>query len=156
MVFHGARPLLRCSLFLPRFNAASFRDFERSSARSGQSRRGTRSDAQQLGGGGPLASEAVGWWPAALTLPATAAAGALLGSGLALAVSKYQKEKQKQGQLQDAATDTRTGPTGNLMESGWGRQLTEEPGAIRVLTAEDLLAQEHPFLEDDHMVGASF
>ncbi|KAL6770898.1 hypothetical protein ACKKBF_B33150 [Auxenochlorella protothecoides x Auxenochlorella symbiontica] len=36
----------------------------------------------------------------------------------------------------------------------WEEVIASEPGTLRVLTAEALLAQDHPFLEDDHMFSA--
>lgn len=38
--------------------------------------------------------------------------------------------------------------------TGWETELAAQPGTVRVLTSESLLAQDHPFLEDDHMFSA--
>jgi len=157
MVFPGgtSRSLwARSSNLLPRLKSLSSKDLSRTGGRHSQPRRGLRSHAQKFRGTGPFAS-AAGLWPSALTLPATAAAAALVGSSLALAYAKHQQDRQVK-QLQDAGTDARMAPRGNLTASGWAKEVAEEPGSIKVLTAEALLAQDHPFLEDDHMVSAGY
>jgi acyl-coenzyme A thioesterase PaaI-like protein len=147
MVFHGSRPLVaRGSQFLPR-SFGSLGGGRKPDSRFNKS----RSNAQQMRHQGSTssrtgASASSGWWTSPLVLPAATAA--IIGGSLSLAYNKYvlQKDVSITG-LSDDQIAIKNNST-------WAAKISREPGVVKVLDAETLLAQDHPFLEDDHMFSA--
>ena len=147
MVFPGRPLALRSSQFLPRLGSLGSKNTNRGL----HQRRGIRSNAQTLRGGqGPLASASGPWWASTYLLPTAAAA--ILGGGLSYAFSQAQQKNQQEQLLENTNLSSR-GISG-IASKSWAASISQEPGAIKVLDAEALLAQEHPFLEDDHMFSA--
>ena len=158
-----SRPILRSSQFLPRLNLGNkFGGSTHSKHRGLQPRRGLKNNAQQQrGGGGPVASSAASWWASSFTL--STAAAALIGGGLTLAITQTQQYYATQ-QLKENETALHSSPSStsrknskrksSALPPAWTVEVNQEPGAIKVLDAEILLKQDHPFLEDDHMFAA--
>jgi hypothetical protein len=156
------RPLALSAVWLPHLGIGSLTSSKFQKTSSGNSSRhlSQRHSAQQLRGGSsqrPTSSAATSsTWLS--SLPLLPAAGVAIASGLALAT--YQRQKQIDGRNQSEQTSADgqhekiRGQRGSLTAGGWPKDIAEESGSVRVLTADDLLAQEHPFLEDDHMFSA--
>jgi acyl-coenzyme A thioesterase PaaI-like protein len=147
MVFHGGRPLVaRGSQFLPRLS--SLGGGKKPDNRFNQ----RRSNAQQLRQQGTTSSRTAasasfsGWWTSPLVLPAATAA--IIGGSLSLAYNKYILQKDT------ANTSLSLAETAIKNNTAWAAKISEQPDTIKVLDAETLLAQNHPFLEDDHMFSA--
>lgn len=148
MVFPGRPLALRTSQFLPRLGSLG----GRSSDHKLHQRRGLRGNAQTLRGGQPPIASASGpWWASGLLFPTAAAA--LIGGGLSYALSQAQQKSKQHEQLLQSSPSSTTA-RGEMTSKGWAATIAQQPGALKVLDAETLLAQEHPFLEDDHMFSA--
>ena len=118
----------------------------------------SRSNAQQHRQQGSLSSKtgvtasSAGWWTSPLVLPAATAA--IIGGSLSLAYNKFvlgNDDNKTTTLSQQQAEDSKSKKT---MSMAWQRGIGEQPGTIKVLDKEMLLAQDHPFLEDDHMFSA--
>lgn len=162
-------------------NNGKFRNFRSSRGLSGQnSIKGSppggasfsASGTSPNSGGSGFTSSRSSWWKMSAYLSFTALIGAFFGSSLTYVYTDFEKKKKiekierlralaKEQQLQaegvggKTASVGHTKPDGNSVEDvAWHKDIVGERGAVRVLTAEDLLSQEHPFLEDDHMFSA--
>lgn len=135
-----SRPFLRSYTLIPRRAIGG----PGAANQSGSRPHGTRTNAHQatLGSSTPQ-----GWWTSPFVLPTAAAA--IMGGSLALFFSKEQRPLPQRD-------ENSSGTRGSLSTSGinWVEDIAREDGAIKVLTAAALLAQDHPFLEDDHMFSA--
>ena len=134
------RPFLRSYTFIPKRAIGGPGNAHQRGSRP----HGTRTRAHQASLG---SSTPQGWWTSPLVLPTAAAA--IMGGSLALFFSKQQ---QPVPQRDESSTSTRNTISASSIK--WVEDLAREDGAIKVLTAAALLAQDHPFLEDDHMFSA--
>ena len=86
--------------------------------------------------------------------------GAVFGSTMMNGYHEYEKDRKRKNarmammMMEKDGKGMLAGKRG-VGEVAWFDEVAGEDGAVKVLNAEDLIAQEHPFLEDDHMVGLS-
>lgn len=93
-------------------------------------------------------------WIQSVMVPGAAAA---IGSGLVAATYLRQKKQEKDKvavQVSQRLEDVEVPEAGSIVKSGWAHDIASEPGTVRIFTAEELLAEENPYLEDDHMFSA--
>jgi len=163
-------------------NKGKVRDFRSSRGLSGQNpMKSSPSGGASLSASGTSPSNGgsgftsrSSWWKMSAYLSFTALIGAFFGSSLTYMYTDFEKKKKiekieklralaKEKQLHaDGVVERKTASggghcklDGNSVEYvAWHKAIAGERGAVRVLTAEDLLSQEHPFLEDDHMFSA--
>jgi len=151
MVFNGGRPLVaRGSQFLPRIgsslggNRKPDHRFNKSRS-NGQQLRQQGSTSSKTGATAPSA----GWWTSPLVLPAATAA--IIGGSLSLAYNKFVLKNDSKTTLSQQETED---SKNKLNSTAWQQGISDQPGTTKVLDKETLLAQDHPFLEDDHMFSA--
>ncbi len=96
-------------------------------------------------GGAPAAGGGGGGWSTAALLTA----GAAVGTAAGLAGARLLGGGPAPAAAGDAAPRF-----GALAGTPWSEALAAAPGARRVVTGAQLLAEDHPFLEDDHMFAA--
>lgn len=175
-LLRSTRLVQRCIAFGGRGSRGpkNSKGLQSSSTRGGGIRAGSSSAANSGAGSNMPRSS---WWKMSAYLSVSACIGALLGSGVTLLLrdkeNREQIERQRAavkaknlhamaqqglGAVQQNVTGEAVPGSGsqesmNAVENvEWFNEISDERGAKKVLTAEDLLAQEHPFLEDDHMV----
>lgn len=147
MVFHSGRSLARGSQFLPRLGTLGSKNpnnrFNQRRSNAQQLRQQCSSSSRT----GAAAASSAGWWTSPLVLPAATAA--IIGGSLSLAYNKFFIQKNE-----DATVLSENSNSKNNNAATWAAKIAEEPGTVKVLDSETLLAQDHPFLEDDHMFSA--
>lgn len=149
-MFGGGRPLiLRSTLRFPfPANSSGGRSWRSSQNKCRQSRNAGRSRAaSSTAGQNTIKNQSQSLWNNTIAtwglIPPAAAA--VLGS---LAYYFSQKQKKLDGETTDEFGSSLTAVP------AWADDIGSHPGALKVLTTEALLAQDHPFLEDDHMFSA--
>lgn len=99
-------------------------------------------------------------WGVPFGVSIAAAVGGMFGSGLTNQVlnqseplSKPEERVQKYREIAREQSNFSDKPHG-CSDVEWYKDIVSEPGSEKVLSADDLLEEKHPILEDDHMFSA--
>lgn len=152
----------RCSTFLSSHGKGRGRGFRHSSSSSSSSNgAGSSSQGSNYNSNGSSSSFSLRQWGVPFGVSVAAAIGGMCGSGLTNHALNNGKDSEKEAERvqknremareQSYFVDK---PHGVSDVSWYESVKEEEQGYELVLSAEDLLAERHPILEDDHMFSA--
>lgn len=99
-------------------------------------------------------------WGIPVGVSVAAAIGGMFGSGLTNQVlnqsetsTKQEERVRKYREIAREQSKFADKPHG-CSDVNWYKDIVSEPGSKKVLSADDLLQEKHPILEDDHMFSA--
>lgn len=74
--------------------------------------------------------------------------------GSSLAVATHLRNERREREALTVVQQVQVPSAGEIVKTGWPHDVASEDGTVRIFTAKDLMAEDHPFLEDDHMFSA--